>query len=225
MIRTAGCRLSAGQSATVTSPPVASAAARNGTALDRSGSMSMIPGEIDPGSTRQIFATGPRSPVPARLAGPGPAPVTSSSTVRTSAPQARSIRTVISMCGADGSAAPQCLISAPAPNRGGGQQQAGDQLRGRRGVDRHRSARHRAAAVHDERDRAGPVVGDRDAELAQGGEQRPDRPLRHSRVAQERHVGAGQGGHRRHEPQHGARVADIDADAAPAGCRAWPAPG
>jgi hypothetical protein len=37
MICTAGCEVTSGQSAIVTVPPVTTAAARNGTALERSG--------------------------------------------------------------------------------------------------------------------------------------------------------------------------------------------
>ena len=76
----AGCMLAGGQPVTRTVPPLTTAAARNGTALDRSGSMSQCRAAIGPGATRQRLAC-----------------VSSTST-----PASRSIATVIAMCGADG---------------------------------------------------------------------------------------------------------------------------
>ena len=52
----AGCVLTAGQPATRTLPPLTTAAARNGTALDRSGSMIQCRAAIGPGETRQRLA-------------------------------------------------------------------------------------------------------------------------------------------------------------------------
>jgi hypothetical protein len=70
-------------------------------------------------------------------------------------------------------------------------------------------------AVHGERDGARSVGRDRRAEFAQCGKQRPDRPLRDSRIAGEPHLGVGESGERRHEPQHVSGVADVDVDCEP----------
>src|SRR5262249_54845681 len=87
--------VAAGQPGTVTEPPVAAAAARYTAALDRSGSISQSRAEIGPGSTCH---------------GPAPGPPT-----RT--PCARSIRTVISMCGSDGTGLPPLCTVTPWVNR------------------------------------------------------------------------------------------------------------
>ena len=50
----AGCRLSAGQSRISTCPPVTTANAMNGAALDRSGSMWRSDARIGLGGTRQV---------------------------------------------------------------------------------------------------------------------------------------------------------------------------
>ena len=96
----AACRLSAGQSGIVIVPAVTSAAARNGPALDRSGSTVTAPRSSRPGRTCHLSG---RSACPSAV---------------TSAPAARSMRTVMAMCGAEGTAGPSCRISAPASNRG-----------------------------------------------------------------------------------------------------------
>ena len=86
--------LACGQPVIRTIPPVTTAAARNGTALDRSGSMTQCRGAIGPGATRQ------------RLASPS----------STSTPASRSIDTVIAICGADGTDSPVCTIVSPSAN-------------------------------------------------------------------------------------------------------------
>ena len=78
----------------------------------------------------------------------------------TSTPCARSIATVMSMWGSDGTGLPivahvHALLVARA-----GQQQGGDELRGRRGVDDDRAAGDPAAAAHGERQGSGPAVVD-----------------------------------------------------------------
>ena len=77
----AGCTLARGQPVMRTVPPVTAAAARNGTALDRSGSMRPVAGRD---RARARPATG------------------WASASSTSTPASRSIATVIAMCGADG---------------------------------------------------------------------------------------------------------------------------
>src|SRR3712207_2973033 len=91
--RPPGWVVSAGQSRTVTRPPVTSAAARKGAALDRSGSSTSSRAATGPGGTRQ-----PRS-------------------VRTtSTPRSRSDSTVISTCGIDGTP-PARARSTPSSKR------------------------------------------------------------------------------------------------------------
>ena len=98
-IASAACSEAGGQSRIVTEPPVTSAAARNGPALDRSGSTVKSPRFSRPGSTTQ-------------WSGRAPAPTS------TDAPASRSIRTVISMCGSDGTGGPECRTSTPSVKRG-----------------------------------------------------------------------------------------------------------
>src|SRR5215217_5614092 len=86
--------LTCGQPVTRTMPPLTTAADRNGTALDRSGSMSQCRAAIGPGET------------PHRLAWLS----------STSTPASRSIDTVIPMCGADGNDSPVCTIVSPSVN-------------------------------------------------------------------------------------------------------------
>ena len=83
-----------GQPATVTLPPVTSAAARNGAAPDRSGSMFQLRPDSRPGSTTQ----------------------TSRVASSTAAPAACSIWTVIRRCGADGTGGPTCRTTIPRSN-------------------------------------------------------------------------------------------------------------
>ncbi len=80
-----------GQWATVTRPPVTAPAARNGVALERSGSISHVRAPIGPGSTRHT------SGVP-------------SSTVT---PASRSAATVITTWGIDGTGGPAWRIVTP----------------------------------------------------------------------------------------------------------------
>ena len=170
-IASAGCSDATGQSRMVTEPPVTRAAARNGPALDRSGSTVKSPRLSGPGATRQESGR----PPPA-----GPA-----STV---APASRSIRMVISMCGSDGTGGPACCTATPAVNRGAASSRPETSCDDPGGVERHRPAGYRAAAVDGERQRAAAAVVDRHAERAQRGEQRADRPLAGPRVAVERDV-------------------------------------
>ena len=86
-----GCVDRAGQPATVTSPPVTAAAARNTAALDRSGSTAQSRGATRPGATRQVSA----------------------SASSTSTPAVRSIDTVIAMCGSDGTGGPEWRTVRP----------------------------------------------------------------------------------------------------------------
>ena len=110
-IAPAACRLSRGQPGMVTVPPVTSAAARNGPALDRSGSTVTDPRSSRPGRTRQASGRAPEpSPDPPE---PGPDPSSA-----TSAPAAWSMRTVMAMCGAEGTGGPSCRTSMPSSNRG-----------------------------------------------------------------------------------------------------------
>jgi hypothetical protein len=81
-----------GQPGTRTVPPVTSAAARNGAALDRSGSTTCVPPAIGPGATRQVLVPTPSA----------------------STPDARSTSSVISMWGWDGTGpSPVWMISMP----------------------------------------------------------------------------------------------------------------
>ena len=85
----------AGQCGTDTAPAVTAAAARKGVALDRSGSMLQFTGAMGPGATVQD----------------------SSPDRSTATPAERSICTVISMCGIDGSDPPRCATVTPRSNR------------------------------------------------------------------------------------------------------------
>ena len=76
----------------VIEPPQTIASEINGAALERSGSIMRLTPLSGPGSTFQVFAA--------------------ESTV-TVAPKSRSICTVISMCGIDGSVPPTCLTVMP----------------------------------------------------------------------------------------------------------------
>lgn len=89
-----------GQSGMVTRPPVTRAAARNGWALERSGSIVRSRPSRAEGDTRQTF---------------GSPPVSGSSTW---APTARSMSTVIRMCGIEGRVVPVCRTSTPWLKRG-----------------------------------------------------------------------------------------------------------
>ena len=90
----AGCVLTDGQPAIRTIPPLTTAAARNGTALDRSGSITQCRAAIGPGETCQRLGC-----------------VSSTST-----PASRSIATVIATCGADGTDSPVCTMVRPSVN-------------------------------------------------------------------------------------------------------------
>ena len=94
--RAPGWLVSEGQCGTVTAPPVTSAAARNGAALDRSGSITWSGRSSLPGVTSQRR----------------------SDTVSTMPPADCTAVTVICTCGKDGSGPPTCRISAPWSNRG-----------------------------------------------------------------------------------------------------------
>ena len=107
MIASAGWMLTRGHAASRTIPPVTTAAARNGTEFDRSGSMAQCRGEIGPGATRHTLGW-----------------LSSTSTAAS-----RSIETVIATCGADGTEVPVCTIVSPSVNDGAGEQQPRDELR------------------------------------------------------------------------------------------------
>ena len=86
----------AGQCGTRTVPPVTAAAARNGVALDRSGSTTRSTAAIGPGATRHDDGVG----------------------CSTVTPDSRSIASVISMCGPDGTGeAPTWTRSTPSSKR------------------------------------------------------------------------------------------------------------
>ena len=90
-----GCVVVVGQPGTRTVPPATSADARNGAALDRSGSTRTSRPAMAPGATRQM-------------------PGRESSTVT---PAARSTATVISMCGSDGRVGPMWRTVRPCAYR------------------------------------------------------------------------------------------------------------
>ena len=83
--------VAAGQSRTVTVPPVTAASPRNGAALERSGSMTWSTGLTIPGATAQRLA----------------------SLSSTSTPCSRSIATVMSMWGSEGTGLPSWRTSTP----------------------------------------------------------------------------------------------------------------
>ncbi|TAK69032.1 MAG: hypothetical protein EPO13_09805 [Actinomycetota bacterium] len=87
-----------GHPGTVTRPPVTNAAARNGAALDRSGSTVRSSAARGPGWTRHVADRGS---------------VVSAST---STPWSRSIATVIAMWGSEGTASPRCRTVTPSRN-------------------------------------------------------------------------------------------------------------
>ena len=80
-----------GQFSIVTVPPATSAAAINGPALDRSGSISTMRPEISPGSMRQEVLL----------------------TLVTGTPRFASVSIVMFMCGIDGSDLPTCFKVSP----------------------------------------------------------------------------------------------------------------
>ena len=144
-----------GQPVTRTVPPVTTAAARNGTAFDRSGSMTQCRGGDRAG--RDPPAVGRR--VVDRRRRPRAASPPSSRCAAPTAPTS-----------------PVCTTVSPSRERRAGQQQAGDELRRRRRVDLDRAARapprcraprtaapspsmstpRPRSAVEQRRDRAGP---------------------------------------------------------------------
>ena len=90
-IASPACVVCCGQPGTVTRPPVTSAATRKGAAFERSGSTWTSRPLISEGSTRQVLAS-------------------QSSMI---APASRSVSTVISMCGSDGTGLPTWWIVTP----------------------------------------------------------------------------------------------------------------
>ena len=183
----AGWTLTAGQPVTRTVPPVTTAAARNGTALDRSGSMCQCRAATGPGA----------HPPPV-----GVGVVDVDAGLRAASPPS-------SRCAAPTAARHRCARTVrPSVNVGAGEQQSGHELRRRRGVDLDGAARDRPGAAHRERQ---AVAVDVDAQPAQRVEQRRDRPGAGLLVAVERDGVARQGGQRRHEPQHRAGQAAVDA--------------
>ena len=157
--------MSAGQPATVTSPPVTAAAARNGAALDRSGSTDPVPGRDRPG----------RDP-PACSAAPSSTSTPAVAQHRDGHLDVRQRRHRLAVV-VHGDA----LVVARA-----GQQQPGHELGGRRRVDHHLAAGQRAGAVQGERQ---PVAVDVGAERAQRVQHGAHRPLAGPRVAVEARPG------------------------------------
>ena len=125
----AGWVLTRGQPATRTLPPLTTAAARNGTALDRSGSMTQCRAEIGPGETRHRLAW-----------------VSSTST-----PASRSIATVIATWGADGTDSPVCTIVRPVANAAPDSSSPDTNCDEAGRVDLDGAAGHRTAAADRER--------------------------------------------------------------------------
>ncbi len=166
-----GWVLAAGQPGTVTVPPVSSAAARNGAALDRSGSITRSRARSTPGWTRHTSAP-------------------SSSTLP---PDSRTIATDMAMCGSDGSGAALVPDLDTLVEPGTGQQQGADELRRRRRVDRDRPAGQAAGAVNGQRQGAAAPVVDPGAERPQRTDQRPDRPVPHPRITVEARPGRRRG--------------------------------
>src|SRR5687768_13876072 len=83
-----------GQPATRTLPPLTTAAAKKGTALDKSGSMLQCRAAIGPGDTRHRLAC----------------------ESSTATPASRSIDTVMATCGAEGTDSPVCTMVSPSVN-------------------------------------------------------------------------------------------------------------
>ncbi|CAB4545440.1 unannotated protein [freshwater metagenome] len=89
-----------GQPAMVTELPVTAAAAKNGAALDKSGSITTSTALIGPGCTDHVACVG------------------SSVWAVTSTPRSRNICTVMSMCGNEGIAPPACSMVKPSVKAG-----------------------------------------------------------------------------------------------------------
>ena len=191
----AGCRLGVGQPAMRTVPPLTTAAARNGTALDRSGSTSQCRAAMVPAPTRQRLG------------------VASS----TSTPACRSIATVIAMCGADGTEVPVCTIVNPSVNA------APDSIRPDTNCDDDDAsistmpAAYRTGACHRERH---GVPAHIDAQRAKRIQQRCDGAGPGLLVAVELDHRPAHRRHRRHEPQHGAGQSAVHPGAVGGGQRA-----
>ena len=178
----------------VTEPPVTSAAARNGPALDRSGSTVKSPRFSRPGRTRQRSGRAPGADLDR---GPGVAehPDGHLDVRQRRAPAARS-------------AAPR----RPPVNRGAASSSPETSCEDPEASSVTGPPGTAARAVHGERQRAAAAVVDRHAERAQRGQQRADRPLPRPRVAVERDRRRGERRHRGQEPHDRSRVADVDAD-------------
>ena len=178
-----------------TVPPLTTAAARNGTALDRSGSMTQRRAAIGPGATRHRLACGV---------------VDLDTGLAQHRHRHRDVRRRRHRLAG-------VHDRQPVGERRAGQQQTRDELRRRRRVDLDRPAAHRPVAAHRERQ---AVAVDVHAEPAQPVQQRGDRPRPGLLVAVEHDRLGGQRRHRRHETQHGARQAAVDAGARRRGDRA-----
>ena len=116
-----------------------------------------------------------------RRDGPGATRQRLGSASSTSTPWRRSIATVMSMWGMEGTGLPSCSTSTPSSYLAPGQQQRRDELRRRRRVDHHLAARHRARSADHEGQRAAVVVVDRHAERAQRGQHLADGTVAHVR--------------------------------------------
>ena len=194
-----GCSVRVGQCGTVTEPPVTAAAARNGAALDRSGSTTTSRAAMGPAATAQRSA---------RLSS-------------TSTPRSRSMATVIAMWGSEGTGGPACRISSPPASRAPTSSSAltyCDEVEASRVTVPPREV---GPPGHGER-QAVPVAvgGDLGAEVAQRAEQRLHRTRVRLRVAVEGDRAVGQQGQRRDEAHHGAGEAAVDGPAAGEGSRA-----
>ena len=183
--RPASCRRAS--RGTVTRPPVTSAAARNGAALDRSGSTSDSRAAMHAGGDPPDVGLGRRRPRPA----------------------SRSTSTVISMCGRDGTGCAR--RGAPRRPR---VRRAPASSSPETNCEEPEASMVTGAAGHDpvplHRERQRPSSVDVGAEGAQRVEHRGHRALAGVRVAVEGHRAVGERGDRRQEPHDGAGQARVD---------------
>ena len=179
----AGCTLVAGQPVMRTVPPVTTAAARNGTALDRSGSTSQCRAATAPG---------------AHLPAVGHRVVDVDAGLPQHHDRHRDVRRRRHR-------APVCCDGQALGERRAGQQQARDELRRRRRVDCHGAAGHRSGAVHPERQPVPSIATPRPRSASSSGAMGRARAC--SSPSNDHRVG--QRGQRRNEPQHRAGQAAV----------------
>ena len=183
-----GCVVCAGQPVTVTSPPVITAAARNGAALDRSGSIAVSSARMGPGATTQRFG----------------------SLSSTWTPRSRSIATDMSRCGWDGTGFPSCRRSTPSSYRAPASSSADTNWLEPDASSVTLPPRTEPVPETVYGIRPVPRVVDLYAEGPQGAEDDIHRALPGVRVAVERDHTVGQRGDRWDEAHHGAGQAAVD---------------